>query len=520
MSLALVSTEVADDRPTVIITKGDMLGAVEAVEDAFAKWPERFRIFQRDGTVVRVARVDHCAPRSGVSVAQGTMSMLQVTETRMALDIQRAVELKKRDGRAGGKLKVCDPPPELCRALLHRAGDSRLKTLVGTTENPTLRADGSLLDVPGYDARSGLYFDPGTVVFPAIPSEPTKADAHGALETLGEIVSEFPFASPEHRAVALSAILTVVVRSSLKTAPAFAVSAPVMGSGKTLFATALGYLANGRASATMTVPKDDDELRKRALAIFMLGAAVVNIDNVAATFRSDVLCTILTSDTFSDRVLGSTRILTVPTAATFVLTGNNISFAGDITTRVLPIMLDPGVEHPEERSFRRDLHTFVPRERPRLVVAALTVLRAYVVAGRPRDPSLRPFGRFEAWDQLIRGALVWLGEPDPVLVRDELEDADPVRGRLRTVLQAWHEQIDEEPVSVTELLAMADARDGLKAALLSVAEDSRVAPNAISKKLLGYFLRSHARRVELGLRLTSVGKGRDGQRWAVQKVAA
>ena len=56
---------------------------------------------------------------------------------------------------------------------------------------------------------------------------------------------------------------------------------------------------------------------------------------------------------------------------------------------------------PEEQAFNiPDLKAWVLLHRPELLVAALTVLRAYFVAGRPGQ-GLSPFGSFEAWSDLI-----------------------------------------------------------------------------------------------------------------------
>ena len=114
-----------------------------------------------------------------------------------------------------------------------------------------------------------------------------------------------------------------------------------------------------------------------------------------------------------------------------------IRFAGDMITRVIACRMDTGMENPGSRKFDRDLRVYVPQNRPRLVVAALTVLRAFVVAGRPGLEDLEPFARFEDWSNLVRGALVWLDEPDPLLTRDAVVAIDPERENLGAVLRAW-----------------------------------------------------------------------------------
>ena len=104
----------------------------------------------------------------------------------------------------------------------------------------------------------------------------------------------------------------------------------------------------------------------------------------------------------------------VPLFATWYATGNNIVLAADTARRTLHIRLESPEENPEERSgFRHaDLLTWVPRQRPRLAIAAVTILAAYCAAGRP-NMKLKPWGSFEAWSALIRQAVVWAGSPEP-----------------------------------------------------------------------------------------------------------
>jgi len=92
-------------------------------------------------------------------------------------------------------------------------------------------------------------------------------------------------------------------------------------------------------------------------------------------------------------------------------TGNNLVVIGDMTRRTLVCSLDAGVERPENRTFKApDPIDVVRGDRAKYVVAALTVLRAYHVAGRPEQGTI-PLGSFEVWSRRVRDALIWLGEP-------------------------------------------------------------------------------------------------------------
>jgi hypothetical protein len=124
----------------------------------------------------------------------------------------------------------------------------------------------------------------------------------------------------------------------------------------------------------------------------------------------------------------------------FFASGNNMVFQGDMARRVVPIDLYPQMEHPEERDnfTHSPLLPWVLRERPSLVVAALTILRAYFVAACPRQ-GISALGSFEEWSTLVRQAVIWAGEADPCESRKDLEaESDADHEALSTILAAWY----------------------------------------------------------------------------------
>jgi hypothetical protein len=154
------------------------------------------------------------------------------------------------------------------------------------------------------------------------------------------------------------------------------------------------------------------------------------------------------------------------------------------------IDLDPKVEHPEDRTFRRaNLIAYVEVHRPRLAVAALTVLRAFVAAGRP-DHGLTVKGSFEAWGRLVRGAVTWAGGVDPLGgVQRIREQSDDDLERIRALLVSWHATLGGMPVTI-EAITHAESAADLRDALASFCRSGR--PEA---KPLGYGFRKLAGRV-------------------------
>lgn len=417
-----------------------------------------------------------------------------------------------------GAIKDCDCPEKVARHYLARRGHWRALRLDQVIEVPIMRDDGTLLTSEGYDPETRLYLDSGGLDLPEIPEKPTLDDARAALDVLIVPIREFPWVEPSDRAVALAAILTTLVRPWLHSAPMFAFRAPKMSSGKSLLADVVAMVATGGVAPVMTPGKDDEEIRKRLTSFLLAGFPIACIDNVEHPFGSDAMCSVLTQMVWRDRVLGKSEMATLPTAVVWTITGNNLQFVGDITTRVLPCDIDPRTERPGEREFAVDLYKFVPEHRGELVAAGLTILRAYQLAGRPSQ-GLKRFGRFEEWANVVRSALVWCGEADPCAGMERLEATDPVRNQLREVLTAWHSSIGERSVTAAELLndvpTDGSARTAFARVLLGVAGDRQGKPNT---RKFGRWLAKINRRTEGGLQCVRMGERQGMALWAVRRV--
>ncbi len=112
--------------------------------------------------------------------------------------------------------------------------------------------------------------------------------------------------------------------------------------------------------------------------------------------------------------------------------------------------LDARSERPDERQFDFDAITLAHQQRAHLLVAGLTILRAYFVAGRPLKGKVRDVGSFDDWT-LIREALVWLGQPDPALTRQQVLSNDQRQDELGEVMDLWGESSSESSSPLVDL---------------------------------------------------------------------
>jgi putative DNA primase/helicase len=142
-----------------------------------------------------------------------------------------------------------------------------------------------------------------------------------------------------------------------------------------------------------------------------------------AKVRSPVLCAFATAEVYGDRKLGSSDSTSMPNTLLVALTGNNLTPAGDLARRSLVCRLDADAESARGRQFKiADLPAHLLAYRGELLVAAITIIRAYAVAGQPE--VTQPLESFERWSRIVRDPLVWLGMTDPVSTQEIETDDD------------------------------------------------------------------------------------------------
>ena len=328
-----------------------------------------------------------------------------------------------------------DPTVQLVRMVLARERKWAFPHVSGIITTPTLRADGSLLETFGYDPRSELYLWLD-VQLPSMSASPTREQALEALATLKELFEEFSFRRRAlDLAVALSGLLTALLRGSLPTAPIYLIRADTPGTGKSYLVDVIATIATGRLCPVITASRSVDETEKRIGAVLLSGSPIVSLDNVTHDLEGELLCQITERPVVRIRILGRSEMPDCECHTAVFATGNNVSFVGDMVRRGLVCDLEALEERPELRLFRRDALTLARNDRAQYVAAALTIVRAYLAAGSPAVCG--PFGSYSAWSKMVRSPLVWLGEPDPILSMEAIREEDPELANMREFFDLW-----------------------------------------------------------------------------------
>lgn len=417
----------------------------------------------------------------------------------------------------------CDPPAGLLKQIIAQGERRKLKPLDGVITGPTIRLDGSTLTAPGYDSETRLLFDPVGEIVPEVPVRPTLEQAKTALDALMQPFATFPFIDSAARGAMLAAILTAVVRPVLPTAPAFAFDAPIQGSGKSLLASCVGALAEGRVPDVWphTQGRDDEEPRKRLFTALRTGNRSLIWDNVIGVFDSASMAAFITADAMVDRVLSKSESIRIPNRALLILTGNNLQLAGDLPRRVIICRIDPETDQPFARQFEIDPLAHVLEHRMEMMAAACILIRARYT--QEMAPATGRLASFEAWDSLVRQTVVWADKMlrpfefgDPMDLVREAQAADPEADALFALLDALRDQFANAEFTAKEIIAaMTHFVTGpIETAIVDLAGDKP----ARSAKSLGRVLKFREGRIVHGLRLTGRQDASSGAR--VYRVSA
>ena len=490
----------------IVVKAGILNELADALEAVLTK--NNAGVFQRGGILVSISRVPievEKIKRKGKAHVIAPVSAVRLRELGSKYSNWTKFDNRKQD------YKTIDCPREVADTLWNRT-EWDLPLLRAVLGAPTIGENGEIICQPGHDENTGvfLYMEDWKEIE---NDNPTLDDAIKALAFIEDLVSEFPFVDAAGRAAWVACLLTSLIRWSLRTAPFFSFDAPVMATGKSLLAELIGILCTGREPATTNQPSDPAEAQKKLLASLLAGDPVLLIDNIEHPIYGEALCSVATSDTYRDRMLGRSQMVTVSTAVTIMLNGNNLTVRGDLSTRILVTRLDAGMERPEERVFKRNIRVYAYKHRHDLVNAALTILRAYELAGRPKV-KIPEFGRFEEWSARVRAPLVWAGAADPCDTRSRVESADPEREMHAALLTAWWNIFEERSILVKDIIQAVTSGQGeeetaLGEAVATFAGDG----NRINNRKLGNRIRKWEGRVAEGMKLERLGKDHSAQIW-------
>ena len=237
-----------------------------------------------------------------------------------------------------------------------------------------------------------------------------------------------------------------------------AVTAPAFGSGKSYLVDLFCMIATGRAAPVVTQGRSPEEFDKQLDARLLKGVGHIAIDNVSRPLEGERLCQILTQPYLDIRPLGISGNTTVRPDVFVTATGTNMTIVEDLRRRSLLCSLDSKAERPELRKFNNDPLKLIQQDRGKYVVAALTIIRAFMHSGEKQQAeSINGYARYCT---MIREPLIWLGCADPCETMETIRKQDTRLAARKQIARQWKAVIGNEPKTARQVINEANRRDG------------------------------------------------------------
>jgi putative DNA primase/helicase len=431
--------------PEICAGEADLAETLDAAWHAIQASNQPPTLFRRDSQIVAIAE----GAQGAVIHPLGPYAV----QEQLA---RRASWFVTRDGRRC----PARSPIELARIMCATdpAGLPEIERVIRT---PIVAPSGRVVDREGYDPETRTWYAPGSLRVAPVSEAPSEDEIASARNLLAvELLGDFPFTGAADLAGAVALLLLPFSRELIDGAtPLHLLEKPSPGSGASLVMEAIGHIACGGPPGFMAEGGSDDEWRKRITSTLIDGPTVVVIDNVRRRLDSGALAKALTDRVWIDRRLGESRNVAVPVRCCWAVTANNPAVSSEIARRSVPIRIDAKVDRPWERrpeSFRHPkLIEWVSAHRGELVHAALTLVRAWVAAGRPEGRE--SMGSYERWAAVLGGVLGVAGVPGLLQNRTRFYDrADREIALWRAFVGLWWEKHGGAPVGVKDLWPMVD----------------------------------------------------------------
>ena len=499
-----VSFEDAKHKATITVIAGELDGVVDAAEIALSIIGKHY---QRSGFICNVIN----DPGSNLTAIK-EINLSDLTRILSKDVYWRHYSLPTQS------FKTIDPSSKHVKSLHSSCSYKHLPVLRGIARQPYLRLDNSLMDSVGYDESTGMYgvFDESKF---SVPMSPSREVAIVALEELKSLLTEFSFAKSHDLSAAICLIITAAIRTSLPLAPMGHIKAPQISSGKSYLCDLIAAFAGPARPTAYAFPTNDEECSKLLLAALFESPAVITFDNLTSDlipFKS--LCSALTAEYMTGRLLGFSQIRTVCTRTLFLSSGNNVDPVKDMVRRVLTITLDPQLESPATRRFNGNPLEMVLANREQYVSLVLTIVRAYIVAGCPIQKNLTALGSYGEWTTLVRSPLVWLGLPDPATAMFGTMETDPDREILDRLMINLRKVFGDKPVSVSNIVMRVESTimSGQNSELAEVVREISEENGKINRRILGSWIARREKKLVNGYYFVRASTSGGSARWKVE----
>jgi len=334
------------------------------------QWPD---VVVRPGGAI--AKLDH-----------DERTLVAIDSETIVEELSRAADFVRFD--AAGNASPVKPPVDVAKALMKGQGHTHrgLPRAIRVVDVPMVVKERSRLvlhDVPGLHRPSGVLYVPAE----ELSGLQVPADVHDVNQLRqavaylrGNLFHDFTFHSAADEAHAWCLMLLPFIRETIKgPTPLHAITSPKPNTGKSWLARVCLAAGCGKIgdNGIPETKHGTDEWRKQITSLLLRGESAVLFDNLSSKLDAGPLLAAVTTTLWQDRILGKSEQVSLPARNIWVVTGNNVQLDDQMTTRSVPMVLDP--RKPGKTKYvHHDLDQWVLENRKDLVYSVLILLRHWV----------------------------------------------------------------------------------------------------------------------------------------------
>lgn len=502
----------SDPRPSLRLPAAD--AEVTPLFKAMGELLKNKEIYTKNDAIACLQKADKIKLNFPSATALGEVIEAEIKLVKISK--KKAKNEKGEEVEETVETKVSLPDRLANKALVSPALKNSLRE-IRTVEQvclPVFRGENLEKLPPGYEVETGVFSANSIIYRTDMPFEDAK-------KWLENFFGEFPFGDERSKSVVIALAVSEFVKYLLPCGvlrPAIATQANAPGPGKTV-ALQMGLGAvHGFVGAT-GFPKNGEEIRKKIAGMFEVGDRILLFDNVENYCNSDVLCAVITSPIYKDRLLGVSGQSEWRHEAQVCISGNNLRLGPDMLGRTLVVNLRQTEERPALRRVRDPFsESMLARHRADYLAALWAITKKWIEKGRPEGIV---WGRFEEWCKVVGGIVVAAGFADPceiVSVAETNADGDDARVLVAAIAAGLSQNIPPARCQKTGVNP-ADIRKYVEEEELF---DSRLAGCKSAQaagSAVGLILREWTGRECGGWRLMNDGKPGKRRKYWVEKTA-
>jgi len=219
-------------------------------------------IYRMDNILVKPYSQEYVV--SGRKVSQKVMvpKLSIFDENSLRVFLGEHINYVKFSGQ-GRNLTNANPSVNLAKAILSRVKTSGFKEIYAVSNCPTIDEKGNLLCKEGYNEEYKIYFSDLPEIL-QIPENITRKQAKSAIDIVyNNLLSESPFKDNVSKSVALSCLITPIIRHLFNVVPMHIIRANTPSAGKTYIMHLASLLLTGVKAYVSSAGQKTEETEKK-----------------------------------------------------------------------------------------------------------------------------------------------------------------------------------------------------------------------------------------------------------------